>query len=159
MIHTAKRVILIILGSRKLTLDAFQTILAETELMLNSRPLTHVADYPENHEPLTPNHFILQRPYANLPPGVFKENAPLSLGTWKETQNLVNSIWRRLLKEYLPTLSKRQKWRTASQPLKVDDIVWVLKHLTPRGIWPLGRVTKTYPGRDGTVRVCTVQTA
>ena len=114
MIQTAKRVILIILGSRKLTFETFQTILAETELMLNSRPLTHVADYPENQEPLTPNHFILQRPYANHPPGVFKKNAPLSLGTWKETQKLVNSIWRRLVKEYLPTLSKRQKWRTTS---------------------------------------------
>ena len=44
MIQTAKRTLLIILGSKKLTLDFFQTILTETELMLNSRPFTHVAD-------------------------------------------------------------------------------------------------------------------
>ena len=48
MIQTAKRTLLIILGSKKLTLDFFQTILTETELMLNSRPLTHVANQPDN---------------------------------------------------------------------------------------------------------------
>ena len=53
MIQTAKRTLLIILGSQKLTLEFFTTILAETELMLNSRPLTHVNDQPENEEPLT----------------------------------------------------------------------------------------------------------
>ena len=87
MIQTAKRTLLIILGSQKLTLDFFTTILAETELMLNSRPLTHVADQPENEEPLTPNHFLLHRPYANLPPGVFDSSEqPLSFKSWKEIQ-------------------------------------------------------------------------
>ena len=44
-------------------------------------------------------------------------------------------------------------------PLKVGDDVWVLKDLTPRGIWPLGRVMETSPGRDGEVRVAKVKTA
>ena len=67
MIQTVKRTLLVIVGSQKLTLDFFTTIVAETELTLNSRPLTHVADQPENKEPLTPNHFLLHRPFANLP--------------------------------------------------------------------------------------------
>ena len=74
LIQMAKKTLLLILGSRKLTLELFHTILAETELMLNSRPLIHVADYPDNEEPLTPNHFLLHRPYANLPPGVFQDS-------------------------------------------------------------------------------------
>ena len=41
--------------------------------MLNSRPLTHVNDQPENEDPLSPNHFLLDRPFANLPPIVFEE--------------------------------------------------------------------------------------
>ena len=44
-------------------------------------------------------------------------------------------------------------------PLKVGDVVWVLKDLTPRGIWPLGRVVETSPGRDGEVPVAKVKTA
>ena len=35
----------------------------------------------------------------------------------------------------------------------------VADHNTPRGSWPLARVTKTYPGPDGLVRVVEVKTA
>ena len=71
MIQTGKRTLLILLRSQKLTLDLFTAILAETELMLIFRSLTHVADQPQNQEPLTHNLFLLHRPYANLPPGAF----------------------------------------------------------------------------------------
>ena len=128
--------------------------------MLNSRPLTHVADQPENEEPLTPNHFLLHRPYANLPPGVFDSSEqPLSFKSWKEIQKVTNHIWKRLPKEYLPTLHPRGKWSTAQPQLRVGDLAWILRDFTPRGIWPLGRITATHPGRDGVVRVCTVKTA
>ena len=160
MIHTAKRTLLIILGSKKLTLDFFQTILTETELMLNSPPITHVADQPDNEEPLTPNHFLLHRPYANLPPGIFNDTKePLSFKSWKEVQKVMNHFWDRFLKEYLPTLHQRSKWNQDQHPLQVGDIVWVLKDLTPRGIWPLGRIVSLHPGPDGTTRVCSVRTA
>ena len=52
-----------------------------------------------------------------------------------------------------PTLNEMQP------PLKVGDIVWVLKDLTLRGIWPIGRVVEENTGRDGTTRVMTVRTA
>ena len=48
LIQTAKRTLLIFLGSRRLSLDVFRTISVETEAILNSRPLTIVADLPEN---------------------------------------------------------------------------------------------------------------
>ena len=85
MIQTAKRTLLIILCSQKLTLEFFTTILAETELMLNSRPLTHVSDQPESDEPLTPNHFLPHCPFANMPSIVFEEtDQPLSFNSWKK---------------------------------------------------------------------------
>ena len=121
MIQTAKRTLLIILGSKKLTLEFFNTILAETELMLNSRPLTHVADQPDNEEPLTPNHFLIHRPYANLPPGVFQASPePLSFKSWKEVQKAANHFWKRLMKEYLPTLHQRRKWNV--QPVSYTHL-------------------------------------
>ena len=42
--------------------------------------------------------------------------------------------------------------------LKVNDLVWILKDLTPRGIWPLGRIVETLPGKDESVRVVKVKT-
>ena len=90
MIQTAKMTLLTILGSKKLILDFFQTILTETELMLNSRPFTHVADQPDNEEPLTPNNFLLYRLYAKLPPGIFNDTTePLSFKSWKEVQKVI----------------------------------------------------------------------
>ena len=160
LIQSAKRTLLIILGSKRLSFDIFETIMVEVEAILNSRPLTNVADQPENEEPLTPNHFLIQRPYSSLPPGNFGDQQPASFKNWKHVQQLMNHVWRCLIKEYLPTLLKRRKWTDNNQPpVKVGDVVWVLKDLTPRGIWPLGRVVETFPGRDGEVRVAKVKTA
>ena len=74
LIQTAKKTLLQILGSSKLTLELIYTILAVTELMLSLRPLTHVTDYPDNEQHLAPNHFLLHTPFANLPPGVFQDS-------------------------------------------------------------------------------------
>ena len=160
LFQTAKKTLLLILGSRKLTLELFHTILAETELMLNSRPLTHVADYPDNEEPLTPNHFLLHRHYANLPLGVFQDSSyQLTHKSWKETQKLVNHLWKGLLTEYIPTLHHRSKWNQQLPSITVGELVWVLRDFTPRGIWPIGRVEAVFPGQDGQTRVCSVKTA
>ena len=53
--------------------------MVETESILNSRPLTNVAEQPDNEEPLTPNHFLIQRPFNSLPPGQFGDQQPASL--------------------------------------------------------------------------------
>ncbi|XP_075262504.1 uncharacterized protein LOC142354120 [Convolutriloba macropyga] len=131
-------------GSKRLSLDVFQTILAESEAILNSRPLTNVADLPDNEMPLTPNHFLISRPFNSLPPGKFDIQTPASFRTWRNLQQMMNHFWKRLVKEYLPTLLKRSKWNENNQsPLKVNDVVWILKDMTPRGIWPLGRVLES----------------
>ena len=44
-------------------------------------------------------------------------------------------------------------------PLKVAHTVWLLKDLTPRGIWPIVLVVEEHSGGDGTTRVVTVRTA
>ena len=157
---SVKRTLLIILGSRKFTFHVFHTIMVEAEAMMNSRPLTNVSDAMENKEPLTPNHFLHQRPYNSLPPGIFPSTKPANMKSWKNVQQFLNHIWRRLVREYLPTLIKRPKWtENDGNSLKVNDVVWILKDFTPRGIWPLGRVEEVFPGRDGNNRVVKVKTA
>ena len=54
---------------------------------------------------------------------------------------------------------KRPKWNEMQPPLKVAHIVWLLKDITPRGIWPIVRLVEEHPGGDGTTRVVTVRTA
>ena len=55
----AKRTLLLILGSRRLSFDTFLTTIVETESILNSSTLTNVAEQPDNEEPLTSNHFLI----------------------------------------------------------------------------------------------------
>ena len=85
LIQSAKRMLLLILGSRRLSSDIFLTIIVETESILNSRPLTNIAEQPDNEEPLTSNHFFIQRPFNSLSPGQFGDQQPASLKTWKNT--------------------------------------------------------------------------
>ncbi|XP_075253196.1 uncharacterized protein LOC142344998 [Convolutriloba macropyga] len=88
LFQNAKRIIVIILGSKRLTSDVFHTIMVETESMLNSRPLTHVADVPDKEEPITPNHFLVQRPYHSMPQGDFSSTMPASFKSWKTYSSL-----------------------------------------------------------------------
>ncbi|XP_075253189.1 uncharacterized protein LOC142344990 [Convolutriloba macropyga] len=123
LIESAKRTLLIILGSERLSFDIFETIMVEVEAILNSRPMTNVADQLENEEPLTPNHFLIQRPYSSLPLGNFGDQQTASFKNWKHVQQL--------MKEYLPTLrstcrhySRDVNGDNNQPPLKVGDVVW-----------------------------------
>ena len=158
LIQTAKRSLLIVLGSRKLTLSNFQTVVAEAEAILNSRPLTHVGCSISDEGPFTPNHFLLRRPNICLKPLV-NSNQRFSTKDFRLTQTLLDHYWSRLLKEYVPELNKRTKWQSSNDELNESDIVWVLKDFTPRGIWPLGKIVKAHRGSDGIARSFDIQTS
>ena len=54
-------------------------------------------------------------------------------------------------------LNAHPKWTEVVKDLTVRDVVLVLDPNLPRGQWPLGRLTETFPGRDGHTRVAKVQ--
>ena len=147
------------LGSAKLTPDVFATIVSEAECLVNSRPLTHVRSNREDDNPLTSNHFLLGRPFCNVPGAVFNETLTLKSSAWTQVKQRLQQIGKRLLTEYVPSLKKRQKWTSREAALEMDDVVWLLEEFTPRGIWPLGRVTRTFTGPDNIARSCEVKTA
>ncbi|XP_075263975.1 uncharacterized protein LOC142355812 [Convolutriloba macropyga] len=159
LVQCVKRALLLNLGSAKLTPDVFATIVSEAECLVNSRPLTHVRSNHEDDNPLTPNHFLLGRPFCNVPGAVFNETLTLKSSAWTQVKQRLQQIWNRLLTEYVPSLNKRQKWTSREAALEVDDVVWLLEEFTPRGIWPLGRVTRTFTGPDNIARSCEVTTA
>jgi len=63
------------------------------------------------------------------------------------------------MNEYLPTLQLCQKWLKSYKNLRVGDIVLVAQENVPRKSWPLGRITATFLGRDGSVRSAEIKTA
>ncbi|CAH2277111.1 Hypothetical predicted protein [Pelobates cultripes] len=74
------------------------------------------------------------------------EVLPESLSPWWEAWK--RSWWK---KEYLMSVSTRQKWHTPRHNLKVNDIVVIKEDMSPRCQWQLGHMIKTTIEKDGIV--------
>ena len=139
-------------GSQILTDDIFNTVLCEVEHFMNARPITTVSASPDDVEALTPNHFFLGKAHASMPPLHTQQPSTLSR-QWKFAQQLATHIWKRLMKEFSPTLLPRQRWTKKTPLIKIGKIVWILQDMTPRGLWPIGRITGNKPTDDDQIRV------
>ena len=160
LVASVKRALRVVLGNQCVSEDVLLTALTEVEFMINGRPLTYVSSDPQDCEPLTPNNFLLgiSDGRDGLPPGVFNDHDLIGQRRWRQTQILADHLWRRWRQEYLPFLAARQKWRVENKNLQVDDVVIMIDDNTPRGYWPLGRITQVFLGSDGRVRSAAVKT-
>jgi len=150
------------------TFEELQTLLVEIEGLLNSRPLTSVKTDPEELSCLTPAHFYLGEKITNLPDSNCPDgpHIPLSSSTgltkrWRNSQQLLNSFWRRWTHEYILTLRTlhQSKHNKHTKPLAIGDLVLVKDLNHPRLLWPLGRIVDAHVGRDRLVRSYTVKLA
>ena len=66
MIQSTKRCIRKTIGKAQLTYAELITVLAEVEMILNSRPLSYI-EAVDHEQPLTPSHLIMGRRVMNLP--------------------------------------------------------------------------------------------
>ena len=78
---------------------------------------------------------------------------------WETREKLVRQFKHLWLRQYLPQLQERQKWKTRQPNIRVGDLVLletdhVLKHR-----WPVARVKEIITGKDGQIRSVTVKTA
>ena len=149
-----------VIGDTKLTYEEMYTVLTQIEACLNSRPLVSLecAD-DDGIEVLTPGHFLIGRPLMALPDPAFFHKSPTLLKRWHLCQNLIQHFWKRWSAEYVTTLQKRTKWQYPSRNMSVGDIVIIVDDGILPTQWPIARVSKTYPGKDGTIRIVDVRTA
>ena len=143
-IRTVRKVILATLKEQQLDDESLNTLMCEVESVVNGRPITKLSDDPRDNEPLTPNHLLLLRSGSSLPPGIFCKEDGYGRRRWRQVQYMANVFWRRWLKEYLPSLQRRQKWSIPQRNFTVNDVVLVLDENKPRCNWPLGRVVEVY---------------
>lgn len=162
MIGVTRRVLEAVLAdvpSRHLTHEVLTTLMAEVSAIVNARPLVPVSSDPEAPEILTPATHLTQKPQQlKQPAGEFNARNLYSK-QWKRVQHLANAFWSRWRKEYLPTLQPRRKWQDKSRNLQEGDLVLLCSKNAPRNDWPLARVTKAQPDRDGKVRKVDLITA
>ncbi|XP_058828395.1 uncharacterized protein LOC131688239 [Topomyia yanbarensis] len=139
--------------------EVLETVVLDAEAMVNSRPLTYVPLDNVDQEALTPNHFLLYGAQGVIQPRtVFVTEGTTLRDSWKFTQYLVDQCWRRWVREYLPTLTRRTKWFQPTKPLEPGDIVYVVDENKRNG-WLRGRIIEVLAGKDGQVRRAVVQTS
>ncbi|XP_053683167.1 uncharacterized protein LOC128733540 [Sabethes cyaneus] len=139
--------------------EILRSMLIEIEMIINSRPLTHVSLDTETEPPLTPNHFLLGCSNGSKPPIAFDDRPMVLKQSWKMSQLYADVFWKKWVAEYLPTLTKRTKWFQPAKPIEEGQLALIVDNGLPRNCWPRGRIVNVVRSSDGQVRRVTVQTA
>jgi hypothetical protein len=100
-----------------LTMDEFRTVLCQICALLNNRPLTRVVEDGVAYV-LTPKRFL----FGNLGGAVCSENVDHPKKRWQKVSSLVNHFWEQFMREYLPLLSKRNRWQELVKDLEVGEL-------------------------------------
>ncbi|XP_075150882.1 uncharacterized protein LOC142224991 [Haematobia irritans] len=147
-----------IAGQIKCTFEEFSTILSSIEYCLNSRPLTPMSQDVDDIGCLTPGHFLVGAPLlAPAEPEVCPSNMNLS-NRWQRLKAIRYDFSRRWKSDYLKELHKRNKWKQPEENIRENDLVVLRQETMGQNEWRLGRVTRTYVGADGHVRVVDLKT-
>jgi len=158
MVRSVKTALYATLKEKAPREETLATLMAEAEFTVNSRPLTHVSIDKDDPEALTPNHFLTGGSRPSMM-GEFSD-ADLNLRKqWRLSQRLSDKFWRRWLREYLPSLTRRSKWHKTEGEVRLGSIVVVADPNLPRNTWPLGIIEELFPGKDGKSRVVAVRTS
>ena len=141
-----------------LNYDELITVLTETEVMVNSRPLTYLSEE-GNTEAITPFHLLHGRNIAaaremNL---IQRDvNTGDLENRVKYIRLLLSHFWKRFYNEYTVALRERMmydKTKRSSDKLAIGDaVVFKDNSTTPRSKWKHGRVKSLIKGRDNIVR-------
>ena len=158
LIKAAKRASYAILKGADVTDEELMTAFTGAEGLLNSRPLTYQSANPMDDVPLTPNHFLFGQVGGQFAPETVDTSPYNMRKRWRRVQELVRHFWHRWLREWLPSISRRMKWKTEHDDIRIGEVVLVIARDTPRGQWPVGKIIEVYPGPDNHVRTVKVQT-
>ena len=156
-IKSVKTALRVVLGDQTFSETVLRTVLIEVEGILNSKPLGYLSSDIADPDPITPNLLLMGRRDASLPQAMYADPHLIGKRRWRHSQILADHFWARFIRDYLPSLQHRGKWRQETANLTEGQVVMIVDPQLPRASWPTGRVTKTIPGRDGRVRTVEVQ--
>ena len=155
MIKAAKRAMKKLLSNADVSDEELATIVTGAEQLINSRPLTYQSANSRDIIPLTPNHFLIGELGREVAPEMeHHSNHPLK--RWKRVQEILQHFWKRWVREILPGLNPRCKWKKVERDIQIGDIVLVLTVENDKGKWPLGKVIEVMAGSDGHIRTIKV---
>ncbi|XP_075156387.1 uncharacterized protein LOC142229694 [Haematobia irritans] len=136
-----------------------ETILAEVEAVLNSRPIAPLSLDPNDGEALTPA--LKGEGLRSLPPesaGDDSCNKVTCLRRWGMLCDLKQKFWKSWSKDYVLELQHKVKWNKEEANIQEGQIVVVHEDNLPPREWLTGVVINVVKGQDGKVRVAEIKT-
>ncbi|XP_055591548.1 uncharacterized protein LOC129743534 [Uranotaenia lowii] len=158
-IASAQKHFLRVIGNHTLPYDEMETLLAQIESCLNSRPISSLSDDPSDFDPLTPGHFLVGGALKAVPQLDLSSIPYNRLNNWHRTQKLLQDIWKRWQLEYVSTLQQRSKWYKPPVIIQKGCLALLKDENSPPMSWKLARITDLHPGPDGITRVVTLRTS
>ncbi|XP_068144127.1 uncharacterized protein [Drosophila tropicalis] len=159
LVRSTKSILSEILPKAGLKEEVLRGAFADVEQILNSRPLTYVPLESAESEALTPNHFLKGSSSGLRENGSLEQSGPQLAKGYRVASQIADRFWKRWLREYLPTITRRTKWfQPQLKPVAVGDVVIIVDDSAKRNTWPKGRVIEVHRGKDGQVRSAVVRT-
>ncbi|XP_015916233.1 uncharacterized protein [Parasteatoda tepidariorum] len=145
-----------VLGRSCLNQDELNTILCDAESIINSRPLIYLSEDPDDLIALSPSMFLQDIKEIGVPDFDLIDSKKLNKRLLYK-QKICQDLRLRFRNEYLGQL--RDFSKNSEEPsISEGDIVLVGDTNTKRINWPLAKILKTFPSKDGRVRVVEVKT-
>ena len=99
--------------------------------------------------------YHLQSTTRAAPSGPFNE--PVNMRQrFALVQSIADCFWKKMTKDFFPSLIIRGKWHVQRRNVMVGDIVIVQDANVVRSEWKIARVSKVFPDNNGVVRRCEV---
>ena len=163
MVKLTKRCLRKTLKNASLRYEELETVLIETEGILNSRPLTFV--YEEITEPpITPSCLVNGRRLLDTV-DISKENAISNKSTLTKRARYLKTLLSRMFtqwkREYLTSLREKYQVNASTRQIRkpeLGDIVTIHHDKLPRQQWKLGKITRLLPGKDNEIRAVELRT-
>ena len=163
MVRSVKSLLRKTVGNKLISRCELETTLHEVEACINSRPITFVSDDIDATRPLTPSHFLtptggagMTDPAADI---TVRESSGWTLRSeYSERCRLIEKFWDQWSANYLRCLPTVRSGKSTGGPT-VGSLVLVRENeVLKRLQWPLGVITKVFPGRDGLIRTVEIKT-
>ncbi|XP_068203602.1 uncharacterized protein [Palaemon carinicauda] len=157
LIKSVKRCIMTSVGTNILSWSELQTFMFEIANLMNSHPTGFNPGFdPSLGIYLCPKDLLLGHTGVRVPSGLWNEsNNPRQSFEFK--QKIVNSFWKRWLRDYFSSLLVGQIWHTQRRNLRPGGIVLVRENNIVKGAWKMAKVAVAVPGSDGHARDVTLR--
>ncbi|GFW48562.1 integrase catalytic domain-containing protein [Trichonephila clavipes] len=121
------------------------------------RPLTYLSENSDDLVPLSPAMFLEENRNLDVPDINYRDTVNLRKRV-RYRQKLLNDLRHRIQKEYLGLLIQNKNKKGPLSEVWLGEIVLIGDDIKKRMHWPLAKVIRLIPGKDGKIRTVELKT-